>query len=90
MNGFEHNTVKLADAAEFDKLVSGECLQEGGDIRFVTKSHATQEGRAAVCITFTVKLPDGTLARAQAVTTARLFCLAAKMMEQRHGTEFNG
>jgi hypothetical protein len=38
----------------------------------VTKHDATVGGQAAVLLTFTVQLPDGTLATAQTVTTMKL------------------
>jgi hypothetical protein len=65
------------DAAEFDKAVHGglgrvRVLKERGDLAVYVKPDATEGGKAAAVITFTVELPDGTVARAQAVTTAAL------------------
>jgi hypothetical protein len=65
------------DAEEFDRCVHGvpggmPVLPEGKDVRILLKPNATEGGNAAAVITFTVQLPDKTLARCQAVVTARL------------------
>lgn len=75
----EHTNIKV-DAARFDEVVHGG-LPMGRDLEFVVKDGATQEGLPVVAITFSVQLPDGTLARAQAVTTARMVVALGRFME---------
>lgn len=58
----------IDDAQKFDKAVHGG-LPEAGDLKFIHKPYATTGGKGAVCVTFTVQLPSGELATAQAVTT---------------------
>lgn len=64
------------DPEKFDQAIHGgfrdflPVLPERGDLAMYVKPKATQGGNAGVCITFTVVLPDGQIARAQAVTTA--------------------
>lgn len=70
----------------FDQSVHGG-LPEGGDLTFVTKDHGTVERWAAVCITWTVRLPDGTPARAQCVTTVRALVAALAGLRGRYGDE---
>jgi hypothetical protein len=70
----------------FDKAVHGgldinPVMPEVGDLSVYAKPNATQGCNGMVCITFTVRLPDGTIARAQAVTTAKLFILAGKIVQ---------
>jgi hypothetical protein len=76
----EHLTCKL-DPEAFDAAVHGRpgevVLPEGGDLAFVFKPNATEGGNPGLVVTFTVQLPDGTTARAQAVTTLANFELAA-------------
>lgn len=64
------------DPAAFDAAVHGDgrvpVLPQVPDLAFYVKPEATLGGKAGVVITFTVKLPDGSFARAQAVTTAAL------------------
>lgn len=72
----EYITCNLS-AELFDKAVHGglddnPVLPEGRDLAIYVKPKATEGGKAGVVITFTVQLPDGTLARAQAVTTATI------------------
>lgn len=64
-------------AERYDQAIHGgldelPILQEGGDLAVFVKPDCTEGGQAGVVITFTVALPDGTMARAQAVTTANL------------------
>lgn len=71
----EHVQVLLQDR-DFDRLVhSG--LPEGGDLTIAVKERATKEGRAGVVVAFSVRLPDGSIGHAQAVTTLRNFLTAA-------------
>lgn len=78
----EHVTCNL-DPELFDKAVHGglddkPVLPENGDLSLYGKAKATVGGNGMVVLTFTVQLPDGTLARAQCTTTARLFLLMAQ------------
>lgn len=78
----EHINIVL-DSGKFDKAVHGgldnnPVLKEGGDLAMYVKPRATVNGNAMVVITFTVQLPDGTLARAQAATTAALMEAAGR------------
>jgi hypothetical protein len=71
-------SVDVALSAEkFDAAVHGNgvdpVLPECGDLAFYVKSNATDGGKPAVVVTFTVRLPDGSLAKAQAVTTLANF-----------------
>ena len=69
----------------FDRAVHGgidhPVLPENGDLAVYIKPHATVGDRPMVAITFTVQLPDGSLARAQAVTTLALFDLVFACIE---------
>lgn len=77
----ESITVSLNDA-DFDRAVHApDALPEGGDIRICVKRHATACGNAGVCITWTVQLPSGVQATCQAVTTAKAFLSAARIIE---------
>lgn len=65
--------VMLSDE-EFDRAVHGPpegqpSLPEGGDLAIYVKKGATEGGRAAAVITFTVQVPGGARRRAQCVTT---------------------
>lgn len=71
----EHVTY-LDDPAAFDRFVH-EGLPEGQDLTLAIKARATAGGRPAVVLTWTVRLPDGSTARAQAVTTAGAFLALA-------------
>lgn len=64
-------------AEKYDQTVRGgldalPVLPEGGDLSAFVKPNATLAGNAMVVLTFTVRLPDGSVARAQAATTAAL------------------
>jgi len=63
-------TLLIDKPAEFDVAVNGDgALPQAGHIQIITKPGATGKGRSAVCLTFDVELPDGSIRRAQAVTT---------------------
>lgn len=67
----------LLDSDLFDKAVHGgldelPVLPEAGDLAIYAKPNATVNGNGMVVFTFTVQLPDGSMARAQATTTAKL------------------
>jgi len=67
----------LNDVAEYDKVIANS-LPEGGDLRIITKDVGMESGRASALFCFTVQLPDGTKATAQAaVTVNTLQTLAA-------------
>jgi hypothetical protein len=72
----ERSDVALS-AEQFDAAVHGDgvvpVLPEGGDLAFYFKPGATAGGKPGVVVTFTVRLPDGSEARAQAVTTLANF-----------------
>lgn len=64
----------VLDSDLFDKAVHGglddkPVLKEGGDLSLFIKTGATVGRKAMAVFTFTVQLPDGTLARAQCPTT---------------------
>ncbi len=71
----EHVTVKLS-AEDYDRVVQGKTKEpvfmEGGDLAVYVKPRATVGGNASVVFTFTVLCSDGSVARAQCVTTAAL------------------
>lgn len=71
----------------YDEALRETTLPEGADLRIITKDRATQGGRPAVMVTFTVHLPDGSRRRVQAVTTARLFLMAAAAVRGRYPEE---
>lgn len=81
----QHLPVTIDKAEEFDDAVHNS-LQDGGDLKILTKRAATQGGRAAVCLTFSVEV-DGKIERVQTVTTARLFIMASRAVEGAHGIE---
>ena len=71
-----------------DKVVHGAPEEEipllpqfGDTMVIAAKPNATAKGRPGVVVSFTTQLPDGTVARVQAVTTAALFLSAAKVIE---------
>lgn len=75
----------VLDGHEFDKVVRGldgvPTLKEGGDQAIIVKKGGTVAGNAVAVTTFTVELPDGTLARAQCVNTVKNLINALKIME---------
>lgn len=86
MGQISHINLVLSNAAEFDKALAGS-LRDGGDLKIISKSAATSEGRPIVMLTFTVELPDGSHARAQTVVSARIFVNAARAIVARHESE---
>jgi len=80
----EHVEIKLGQDDFFDQIVR-DGLPEGGDLVMITKDVATDEGRPAVCLSFTVQLPDGKHAKAQVVTTVRMFQAMAAALVGRYG-----
>jgi hypothetical protein len=83
--------VKFSDDKLFDDCVHGTdgflTLRDGGDLSVISKDNATEGGRPAVCLTFTVQLPDGRLARAQTVITGRLFAMLGAAFRGRYGDD---
>lgn len=79
--------VTLNDQAAFDQAVHAESsLQEGGDLEFITIDQGTEEGRPAVVITFSVRLPNNEGGyRAQIVTTVRALTMALSALKGRYG-----
>lgn len=75
--------VVLDDAAQFDAAVHG-TMPECGDLALIAKSNGTVKGAPVVVVTFTVVLPDGTKARAQAVTTLRALVLGVRALAVGH------
>ncbi len=76
-------TVRISDPEAYDKAVH-EGLSDGGDLSFITKDYATEEGRSALVVTFTVQLPDGSLSKAQSATTVRNFLMAAQIIQVKY------
>lgn len=58
-----------------------------GDVHIVTKDGATDGGKAAALIAFSVQLPDGSVRIAQAVTTVRLLMSALAALRGRYGDD---
>lgn len=80
-------SILLANNAEkYDKAVHGgldsfKVLAEGGDLAIYIKPRATVDGNPGAVITFTVMLPDGSRARAQAATTVANLMAAARVFQ---------
>jgi len=85
------SNIEFANAALFDKVVHGHdgvtTLPEGGVLNLVTKDAATDTGRALACLYFDVRLPDGSSARAQHVTTVRMLTTLLAGLRGRYGDE---
>ena len=88
----EHIEVTLNDQGAFDQAVNGDAsLMSRGDLEFITIDQGTEEGRPAVVITFSTRLPNGEGGyRAQVVTTVRLLRMALKAIEGRYGDCVDG
>lgn len=67
----------------FDRAVHGS-LKDGANLACVVKENGTVDGKPIVALTFRVQLPDGSVARAQTVTTARALIAAAKLIAARY------
>ena len=61
---------------DFDEALKN-TLPEAGDLSVIVKHNGTVNGNSLVMMKFSVQLPDGKIATAQAVTTAKLFDSAA-------------
>lgn len=78
--------IKLNDEAAFDEAVCGkDSLPSGSDLQIITKDVATTGGNPGLVFTFTVRLPDGSLARAQATMTYGNFQTLAAALRGRYG-----
>lgn len=64
--------IKLNGVERFDEVIK-DSLPDGGDLEIITKDSGMKSGRGIVMFTFTVRLPDGSLKRAQTVTSMRNF-----------------
>ncbi len=69
---------------EFDEILKNS-LPDGGDISIITKDNATVGGDPAIMVTFHVQLPDGTFAKAQTVTTMKLFLTTVNVLNAKYG-----
>lgn len=67
----------------FDEALEG-ALAECQDVTLITKNRATANDKPAVMVTFGVRLPDGSIQRAQAVMPLRLFLRVAQVMMVRY------
>ena len=77
----ERLNVKL-DPDKYDEYCRKEnTLPECRDLEILVKPKCTPTGQAGIMITFTVELPDGSKARAQATTLENLFVAAGKCVE---------
>ena len=68
---------------QFDFLVR-RGLPEGGDMEITIKENATQGGRPCAVITWSVQLPNGKTAIAQAVVPTRLLVMAGAAVASHH------
>lgn len=68
----------------FDDALKDNTLQDYGDVRLITKDNATTEGNPAIMITFGVLQTNGIAKKAQVVTTAKLFLMAAKAIKNKY------
>lgn len=69
------------DPTAFDRCLRATnppSLKDAGDLAIYIKPKATTSLAPAAMLTFTVQLPDGTMARAQTVTTVE--CLKSALM----------
>lgn len=64
--------LKLNGIDRFDEVLK-DSLPDNGDLEVITKDAGMVSGRGIVMFTFTVALPDGTVRRAQTVTSMRMF-----------------
>lgn len=67
----------------FDAALQG-TLPEAGDLCIITKDRATEGGNPGALLTFTVGLPDGKFARAQAVATVKNLILALDVLRVKY------
>lgn len=82
----EHFAVTLDDGTgkAYDEALK-DSLPEGGDLKAITKNDGTVQGNPIVLLTFTVQMPDGTIRKAQAATSVKLFLFAARLMAAKYG-----
>lgn len=82
----EQLNVQLNGVERFDEVI-GSSLPEGGDLEIITKDAGMKSGNGCVMFTFTVELPDGSRARAQSVTTMRMFRAIANAIVSSYDDE---
>lgn len=82
----------LGSKEEYDRGVHGSkqpgglpVLAEMGDLKIATLDDATVTKKPGAVLYFTVRLPDGTKAQAQAVTTVGLLATLAAALRGRYG-----
>lgn len=72
------------DPKAYDRSVYGTAdvpaLSEGADLSIYLKPKGTVGGLTAAVLTFTVHMPDGSIARAQATTTLKILADAAVVL----------
>jgi len=78
--------VKLGNDEAYDKAVHGG-LPQYSDIEIITKDQGTVSGAPVAVITFDVHLPDGTVGKAQAVTTIACLQSALSAINGRYGKD---
>ena len=76
------------DPERFDELVHNG-LPEGLDIEIASKAGATANSEPAVVMSFSVQLPDNSIARAQAVTTLKALKAGVDTLVAYHEHESN-
>lgn len=85
--------VSVHDNADLFHRRVREGLPEGEDLEVVVHPTGTASGRPAVVIGWSVRLPDGTVRRVQAVTTAACFLTTAAFVRgvvERHAQGAGG
>lgn len=77
--------LRLGRSEIFDQLVHGGSLPECGNVVIATKDKGTDQGNPIVVIAFDVQLPDGSVRKAQTVTTVRLLQMTLAALRGRYG-----
>lgn len=74
------------NAEKYDRAVHGDghvpVLRDAGELAVYVKQNGTNSGRSVAVITFAVAMPDGTIARAQSVTTLQNLAGIATICQQ--------
>src|SRR4051794_40964510 len=70
-----------------DVLRDKTCLAETGDLTIITKHGAMKSGATGVMITFSVQLPDGSMAKAQACTSIPLLKAQLRILDTAYDNE---
>lgn len=79
----EQIAIKLDDKEAFDRNLQNS-LPDGGDLKIITKDNATVGGNPAVMLIFSVRLPDGSLRKAQTVTTMKLLRTVLRALDGKY------